>query len=240
MRVSEYYMLDRTQPELDFVDVDVTDDVRLFLDPPALKILGSEWGDECVYLLQHFFETLIQRIIGGRSAEARPLLAALKEPDETHLGLSKGASHGRGLGQTAAGEVWEALTNSEAVRTGLLQDLEDTALMIPGIGPDIISDITTNIIRGPLISYTQETCEYYEIPLEASVASGPIWGVQRETWTQEFVEQPIAAGRKLLLVPKSIVRWRPEYDPNEYYNIYLLEHLRQVELSANSGLVRGA
>lgn len=88
-----------------------------------------------------------------------------------------------------------------------------------------------------LISYTQETCKYYEIPLEAGVASGPIWDVERETWTQEFVELPVAAASKLLLVPKSIVRWRPEYDPNEYYNLYLLEHLRQVELSANSGLV---
>ena len=28
MRVSEYYHLDRTQPELDFVDVDIYGDVR--------------------------------------------------------------------------------------------------------------------------------------------------------------------------------------------------------------------
>lgn len=31
-RVSDFYRLGRTQPTLDFVDVDVRDDVRVFLD----------------------------------------------------------------------------------------------------------------------------------------------------------------------------------------------------------------
>lgn len=37
MRVSEYYHLGRTQPGLDFVDVDVYDDLAVFISPRAIS-----------------------------------------------------------------------------------------------------------------------------------------------------------------------------------------------------------
>ena len=59
MRVSEHYKLGRSQPTLDFVDVDVRGDTRVFVSPSALKELPSEWGDECVHLVQNFFQTVL-------------------------------------------------------------------------------------------------------------------------------------------------------------------------------------
>jgi hypothetical protein len=55
MRVSEYYHLKRGQPELDFVDVDIYGDVRIYVDPRALRLLPSRWGDECVSMIQKMF-----------------------------------------------------------------------------------------------------------------------------------------------------------------------------------------
>jgi hypothetical protein len=40
-----------------------------------------------------------------------------------------------------------------------------------------------------------------------------------------------------VLVPKAIVRKHSEYDAGEYYRHFLLEHLREIELDANSSLV---
>jgi hypothetical protein len=40
-----------------------------------------------------------------------------------------------------------------------------------------------------------------------------------------------------LLIPKVIVRRHLDYDAGEYFRYYLLEHLRQLELDANSALV---
>jgi hypothetical protein len=42
-RVSAYYRLGRTQPSLDFVDVDTAGDVLVFVDPQAVRLLHSEW-----------------------------------------------------------------------------------------------------------------------------------------------------------------------------------------------------
>jgi len=237
MRVSEYYHLDRTQAELDFVDVDVIGDVRVFVDPRALHLLDSEWGAECRFLVQNCFRTIINALGSGNEVEARRILAALREPNETHLGLSRERARGRALGHDSAINVADSLTTSIAVRTGLLEDLEDTILMVEGIGPDIISDMTTNIIRGSLINYTREMCAYYGIPLQ-EVPSGRIWNPDTHNWFTQMVHQPVAMGRRLLLVPKAIVRLRMDYDPDEYYRLYLLEHLIGVERSANTELVK--
>lgn len=236
--VSEHYSLGRTQPTLDFVDVPIDGDLRVFVDPRALRLLASQWGAECVSLVQSFFRTVLNAIHEERHDDAQRLLLFLREPNETRLGLSRGRPRGRALGPESALSVWEALRRSEAVRSGLLEDLEDTILMVEGISSDIVSDITTNLIREPLIQYTQDVCPYYGIPLVNDVDSGPLWQPRRQEWGSTYVRLPIAAGRKLLLVPKSIVRRRMDYDSEEYFNNYILEHLREQELSANTELVR--
>ena len=235
MRVSEYYKLGRTQPSLSFVDVDLHGDVKLFVSPRALL---TPWGDECVSLIQNYFGTVVELIRKKNHTDAEALLRVLKEPNETHLGLSKDESRGRGLGTDSAHDVWQAFARSKAAQSGLLTDLEDTVLMIDGVRADIVSDITTNIIRAPLIKFTQETCRFLGIPLEAEVDSGPLWDPHGRTWHSRFEKMPVADGEKLLLVPKEIVRADMDYDVEKYYRHYVLEHLREVELEANSELVQ--
>jgi hypothetical protein len=238
-RVSEFFRLERTQPTLDFVDVDVTNDLRVFVDPHALRLLRSEWGNECATLVQNFFETVMQAIREGEDGLARQLLSSLHEPNETHLGLSAGESRGRAMADGLANDVWDALSSSEAAESGLLEDLEDAVLLVDGISSDIISDVTTNIIRQSLIAYTQTVCQWYSIPLIDDVDSGPMWDPESKEWFNDFEPMPVAASGKLLLVPKSIVRRRVDYDAEEYYRDFILENLRDQELSSpNSELVK--
>lgn len=230
MRISEFYKLNRKQPSLDFIDVDIIGDTRVFVSPRAIRQLPSTWGDECVFLIQSFFETVLRAIREGKDKEARNLLGELREPNETHLGLSRGRARGRALGSASAHDVWEALSTSEAATSGLLKDLEDAALLVEGISADIVSDMTTNIIRPALISYTQDMCTYLGIPMEVSVDSGPLWDGSKHMWFSKYEQLPTPKNRKLLLVPKSIVRRRADYDVNEYFRDYVLQHLRQLEL----------
>lgn len=237
-RVSKIFKLGRTQGSLDFVDVNVAGDTRLFISPTALAHLPSEWGDGCVYLVQNFFQTILKAIKDGRHDHAESLLTALKEPNETHLGLSRGKAQGRALGDSSARRVWRAMAQSEAAKTGLLKDLEDTVLLIHGVGVDIISDMTTNIIRGPLIEYTQDMCRRFSIELQEGVDSGPIWDPARQVWTARHVDLPISPKYgKILLVPKAIVRPDVQFKADSYYRHYILTHLQEVELKSQSGLV---
>lgn len=237
MKVSDHYKLGRTQPYLDFVDVRLDTDIKVFVDPSAIRALPSVWGTECVSLLQHFFETLLTRIKKGKDSEAISLLASLNERNEFHLGFSSGKSRGRALGTKSAGLVWKALAQSKAAKSALLKDIEDVCLMIHGIDKDIVSDAVCNIIRGPLLRYTHEACAYYGIPMVPDVDSGPIWNAKTEAWEHQLISLPVTPQGKLVLVPKIIVRHRLWYRSGEYYRHYLLPEMQQEELRANSALV---
>jgi hypothetical protein len=236
MRISEYYNLGITQPSLDFVDVDVVGDVPVFIDPRALRLLDTEWGAESRSLLQNFFHTVLDAIRNERHELARQLLGVLREPNETHLGFSRHRAQGRGLGGALAHEVWEALSQSEAVASGLLENLEDASLLVEGIASDIVSDMATNVIREPLIRYTQAVCAHYGIPIE-TVDSGPLWQPHLHAWEHRYENLPVANHSRLLLVPKSIVRRTMDYDPGEYYRVYMLPYLETIEIAAGSELV---
>lgn len=239
MRVSQYFKLGRSQGALDFVDVDLETDIPVFLSPRALGELPTAWAQECASSIQDFFAHVLSLIRKDENIAAEQLLRFLREPNETHLGLSRDKPAGRALGDGSAHDVWAALATSEAAKSGLIQELEDTVLLVPGIGPDIISDITTNLIRGQLIKYTQDMCAYYGIPMNDNVTSGNIWNPTTKRWNFGFARLPIAGHYgKLLLVPKAIVRLGIGLDGSEYYRHYLLERMVYEEEREHSGLVR--
>src|SRR5215831_9087709 len=98
MRVSEYFNLHRKQPALDFVDVDTMNDVSVFVEPGAIRQLPDVWGSQCETMLTTFFDSVLDAIrLNDPSRVDYLLRGPLGEPDETHLGWSKGQSRGRGM-----------------------------------------------------------------------------------------------------------------------------------------------
>ncbi len=239
MRVSQYYKLKQTQGSLDFVDVDISADIKLFVDPRALHNFSSDWGLDCVELVQDYFQGILDAIKNGKRNEKWRLSAALVEPNDAHLGLSRGSrSRGRRGGINVAEKAWTALSNSQAIKSGAIKDLEDTILLVEGIGPDIISDMMINLLRGKLIEYTKEMCNLYGIPLQANVDSGPVWDEVAQGWNSNYEIRPVTSSGSLLLIPKAIVRARLDYSLDEYYRNHIIRHWRNQELSANTELVR--
>lgn len=240
MRVSEHFGLDRRQPTLDFVDIDIAKDVTVFIEPDAIRNLSDDWGEQCELMLSTFFDSILDAVQMNDRNRSRHLLFNLSEPNETHLGWSKGVSRGRGLGIKRAERVIENFHSSPAAHSGLLNDLEDSSIFVDQIGLDIVSDITTNVIRGMLISYTHSVCDYYGIPME-EVPSGPVWHPGRQEWENGYTLLPVGTHGKLLLVPKVITRYKPHIDRGEYYRNYLVPHLQEEELKKpGSRLVKTA
>ena len=237
-RVSKHYGLGRDQNTLDFVDIPIGNDIPVFIDPSRLRSLNSVWGSECTSLLQHFFNQLLIHIRTNDQATGLLMLEGLSERNEFHLGLSRSISRGNGVGPGFALAFWNALSKSKAGKTGFLKDLEDACLFIEGIGPDRISDAVCNIIRGPLIKYTQQICQYYGIPLIPGAPSGQIWNPLACVWEDSFTNLPSTDYGTLILVPKVIVRQKFFYDSTRYYTHYLLPLMQKHENSINSSLVQ--
>ena len=217
---------------MEFVDVVLEEDTPLFVDPRAFSALRSDWGNACVELIRRFFDEVLTAIRDQDEDRARLLLDGLHEPNETRLGFTRGRVAGRGVGPGLADDLYRSLSQSEAVRAdGLVEDLEDTALLVPGVGVDLVSDITTNIVRGKLLEFTVATAEKYGMELVEGVDSGALWSVDTGLWQNEPTRLLMPQSRPLLLVPRAVARWRTDYDPGEYYRHYVLPFLQNLELA---------
>lgn len=237
MLVSKFFHLGRNQATLDFLDVHVDKDIPVFVDPAALRALKTDWGHHCVSLLQNYFSTVLKAIRNADHVRAKTLLSCLNEHNEFHIGYSKKESRGHALGPVSAENIWKSLIKSKAATTGLLQDLEDTILFVDGVGPDMLSDAVCNIIRGPLVEYTQQVSNYYGIPLTDGVNSGPIWNPQDEKWEPGLIKLPMAKRQPIILIPKIIARVRQTYGADEYYRHFLMPVMQQHHKDINSSLV---
>ena len=108
--------------------------------------------------------------------------------------------------------------------------------MIEGISRDKISDLTTNIIRKHLEEYTEEQCLLHGIPTRR-VALAPFYSADTNSWTNDYLNLPIAQGRPILFVPKVIARYDLAYDHQKYYQHSVLDYLQAEALTAGSSLV---
>jgi hypothetical protein len=228
-KFSQVFNIRKTQPELDFVDVSLATDNRLFVDPFALSQKLDRWSQDAHHTLVTFFQSIVDDIRSGNEDRARRLLSNLREANETRLGYSARQPQGAGIGDMQAEELFQALSDSAAVRTGFISSLEESELMIEGISFDKISDLTTNVIRAHLVDYTLEQSELYNVPRH-EVALPPCFNTDSMQWEARYLELPIYRNSPILLVPKSIVRRSPAYDHQRYYQHFVLNFLQQEEL----------
>jgi hypothetical protein len=234
---SEIDQLGLSQPQLDFVDIDPNSDLPLFIDPYAISTKSDTWSQQCDAHIVSFFDTALEEIRRGNEQRAKLLLNGLSEPNETCLGMSSGPLQGRGVSGKQAIDLYEQLAQSQAAQSGLLSEIAECDLFVPGIGPDKISDITTNIIRRLLIEYTQSQCTLHGVGMQ-QVASGRYWNIAERRWNEEFVHLPVIEGRRIILVPKYSVRRRLALNGQEFYNHFILNFLQEQEEQTNAhGLV---
>lgn len=234
---SKVFDINKTQAELDFVDVPLNSDTPLFIDPYAISQRRDSWSLSCHELIKYFFQLIIESIRAGNHEKAKELLLYLKEPNETRLGFSKNRPQGAGIGYFQAEQLYQAISESSAIKTGFLSSLEECELMIDGISRDKISDLTTNIMRKKLEEYTIDQCNLYGISLH-EVALSPYFSIDENAWVSDYYRLPVYKNKPVLLVPKFIARYSLDYDSGDYYNNYVLNFLQAENLSAWSSLVR--
>lgn len=240
MQISEALGLNKTQPELDFVDIELSTDTPLFLDPAAFYEGEGLFAEACSRDIEQFFEAVLHAAGTEDWDLGLRLLRGLSEPDEIQMGFSSGEPRGRGVGEKQAEQIFEAILRSKAVQSGLIRDLNDALIFVPGIGPDKVSDITTNIIRNHLIVYTQNQFAFYGKNIDSLMPTGILWDSVNADWREGYDHIPVINNRKILLVPKRYVKYAKDFSRagQRYYDGFVANFIRQRELSNMGRLVR--
>lgn len=238
MRISEIFNLNLTQAQLDFVDIDVLRDTPLFIDPFFLSKRIDNWSYEASRTLQNFFQKVIDLIKNNELVKARELFDYFIEPNETCLGISKGNPNGRGMGKSYADEIFEQLSKSKAVKTGLIQDIEDNVIFIDRFGKDRLSDMATVILKKHLIEYTKNQCHYHGIELVSNQQTGYYWDSKKQQWNQEITDLLLINEKHIILVPKGIVSFSKAYTPERFFQHYVLNFYQHEYIRLNSSLIQ--
>ncbi|WP_439683259.1 Restriction endonuclease [Cupriavidus oxalaticus] len=238
MKISERFQLGKSQVELDFVDIDPSRDTPLYLTPHILGYRSDAFSVEAHRTVESFFRFFLDLIRAGELDQARELFEYLHEPNETCLGISKGNPNGRGIGRQQAQQIFDSIIGSRAVQTGMVEHLEDCRIFIHGIDKDKVSDMTTNIIRGNLIKYTQQQCFLHRIPLRSDTATGPCWDRANYRWEESHDDMLVIDGVPILLIPKGIVSFAKSFGMGKYHQHFVLDFLKREQLRTNGPFVR--
>jgi hypothetical protein len=224
-RFSNHFEINKRQSELQFIDILLQTDVKLYIDPYALSTEEDAWSIECNNLVISFFQELVDALRAKNLLRAQDLLNNLHEPNETRLGESRHAPRGRGVGHDKAMGLYHAFAKSKAVETGILTDLSECELFVEGISNDTISDITTNIIRLKLIEFTKQECQRWGVPMQ-SRPTGVWWDLEHKRWRSTYDQLPVYRGESLILVPKRAVRYWMAIDDRRFYDFDVVDFIR--------------
>lgn len=217
------------QEDVDFVMPDVDVDRRLGIDPFLLYRSARSDFQQAHGLLMKFFNAALDQVKQDNLERAQYLLIC-PEPREIGLGYTRYGTAGSGIGPELAREIAHTFKNSPALLSRGLRHVEELQLICPGVGPDRISDMTANVLKLFLISYTQEQCRSWNIPTVKDVPISHYFNFEEMDWRDGYFDLPInpSTSGPLLLVPRRILRILPWINYDEYVGEYKRVFLRPV------------
>ncbi|MFV0499482.1 MAG: hypothetical protein ACK5NF_05570 [Bacilli bacterium] len=177
MKFSEQFKI--ADRNISFLDINLYGDYPFFIDPLLLDN-NEELPNAYNKFLNYFTDSSSSFVF--------------KEIKNTHLGFGYLSNSGHGIGKNIGKKLKE---NSLMQMYGF--DLDTIDIFIDGVGVDLISDMTTNIILEDLCDFTRGICSKYDIPtVDFALDNGSIKPIRSKL--------PIFEGECIILVPKSILR----------------------------------
>ena len=243
MNFTEYFNIDVEDghASLDFIDIDINDDTKLFLEPTLIECVDDEWYKICAEKINSFFDELFFQYEINNKKNILELLDCAHEPNETKLGLgSKESIKKGGRGNTAEKlyEVFSEIIDKKLLDKGLVKNPMDLCVFVHDFAEDGMSDLVTNIIRKELNEFTINQCEKHGVELEDKLLNiGKSWNNETKSW-EDVIERALTInGKCVLLVPKNIVRRKYIYSVEQYMSRKILEHRQNYHVINDTSLV---
>lgn len=193
-------------------NISLINDLPVFIDP---FLLFTSEKDEYKTLHDNIIEYIAFLRDRSQDGAIRPGLIKswfhFPEVKQSWLGYSKNGNNGRGLGSQFANALNENLYNifnnfgQEQVTQG--SHLEKLCLIKSKVGRDMISDFTTNLIKGFLCEYTQEFTKKHldKSQIRSVSVNHAAFNYNTRTWISKIYKLPYIDNDYILLTPKDIL-----------------------------------
>lgn len=205
-------------------------DTRLFIDPLLVKNTKIPEFKNASDKIETYFESILRLLKASNVENDLFWNKALKifkssEINGLSIGYGKDNEGGGGIGKIKKIEIFRNLKKILEAGTDDPSIFELIGGFQDGIGPDLISDLISNILIENLIAYTQRICSTFEIKLVPLSFS-------RNYSTADLPEN-ILNGKPVILVPKEFLRDLPIAD--SFMDIdWICKHNEQLRNYLNS------
>lgn len=223
--LSDCFELHKHGRDLEFVDLDLSTDLNLYVDPILLYKSTIKDFNHAHTLIVEFFQRAIEYVKNDKGYKAKEMCQFYDA--ENMLGVAS-TKPGHGPSKKLGERIYDELVCNEGIQNDGLAFLNEFQLIIDNISYDLISDAAVQISKQVFINYTQEKCEEYGIPLQELPISN-IYDWEENEWDDRYEMLPLNpfTDKPFLLTPWTIVRKYPDCDYKDFYKEvyrYVLMH----------------
>ncbi len=224
LTISDYFNFGcKGHENFNFVDVDLSDDTKLFIDPLLIESSVDPWSKGANAVLQSYMNCLFTAF-RDKTPERRALLMHAREQNATKLGYGNGYN---GKGKSPDGLFSSLKGLSELIRKiPTINKASDLKVFVQKFGEDNMSDLITNILHLQLNEFTiQELTRWGAVPDTQSAFW--TWDLNINRWEQVTRPCYTYRGKELLLVPKWTVRKNYLFSVHQYLYTVIIDRIRE-------------
>jgi hypothetical protein len=225
VKFSQEFNVTRTLED-DWFDPVLTIDTGLFLDPFLIYAQPSHPFNAAHTKIVAYFCSIFALVAESRGVPTHLSwiravnLLVFPEVSELCLGYSAedvdGAGSAKGFAKLIGSALWDA------IQTGItnLEHFEEVGLLRKGIGADRIGDMTGNILREELATYTQTICARHGIPTQPIRYPRVAFNPEFNRWIPGSLDLPVSVltGRPILLTPEKFLRDLPTISGGAFWS----------------------
>ncbi len=229
-----------SQYDVDFVIPRIGIDLPLGIDPFLMFKSRDEELRRLHQIITDHFNAGVKAVSAGRLDIADEIFD-FPEVAAIGLGYTKTGKRGSGVGGYLRDLINETLKAAPGLQERGVLHVEEMQLLASGIGPDRISDISANILKGYLVEYTQRQAEIWGVPLRRGVPLPHIYDETTQSWIDLYVDLPVSPVQDapVLFVPRRIVRALPWINYDDFlqrdFRAYMEARRKTVTKNAHDG-----
>lgn len=208
-------LLEKIRDIDEIVQLDFEHDNKLFIDPYRINEGEGELFARAKKKIINFFDLFFECIERNDKETAFYMGKPLHEINATKLGYSRIDDLPRGKGFSRKDLL---IIFDEAIKIkDFITDMPDILILAEKVGPDKVSDLTTNIIYKELIEYTIYIADKYQLEIELVNKRKWIFNAEEKKWIRETLLVPHIENEEIIFLPKKIVE---RYEIFSYENVY--------------------
>lgn len=221
---------------IDFVDVSVWSDTKLFIDPCLIETGATPWCQKAKKTMMSFFDKLYSSYRNAKNDSAiYKLFQHLGERNEARLGYGNGDN---GKGNTAEGMMTILAAVPDLIAKGIqMESPIDLPLFVSDFAEDGMSDMLINILYKELSEFTVQQCKKHGISTSSIDTVRYYWDINTNSWQCYSGDCLKIDGKIILLIPKNIVRKRYYYNTEQYFNSVIVSRIQEEKTHYLNGRV---